>query len=247
VIGGILAIRNEGYELAGVLFAFTTIKMNVALLFVIFILVWAYRVRSWKLIVWFVGTIVLLVASVTLLSPTWITGYLQSLVQFFKNNPVNMLSGILSGELPGTGARIGWVLTGLMIVVVLFEWSILRRKEIHIFLWTASLTLVAGQWVGIRLNVANLNLLFPALIFIFWLWSERWKRGGVAMSIVILAIMLFGIWGIYSGRSGKPLDESTLLIIPLPLFLALVLYWVRWWAIRSPNLWFDTLAEDFSE
>ena len=247
VIGGLVSIRNKGYELAGVLFAFATIKMNVALLFVIFILIWAYRQRNWKLIGWFFGTIVLLGASVTLLMPEWLTAYLQSFVQFFIDNPVNTLSGILSGELPGTGKRIGWLLTGIMGAVMLFEWSILRRKEYHIFLWTASLTLVAGQWIGVRLNAANLNLLFPVLVFIFWLWGERWKRGGVIASVVILAVMLLGTWGLYWGRSGKSLDESSLLIIPFPIFLMLVLYWVRWWAIRSPNLWFDSLAEDFSD
>jgi hypothetical protein len=247
VIGGLVAIRNKGYELAGVLFAFTTIKINVALLFVIFILGWAYRQRNWKLIGWFFGTIVLLGASVTLLMPDWLTGYMQSLVQFFTDNPLNALGGILSGELPGTGERIGWLLLGIMAAVVLLEWAILRRKEYHIFLWTASLTLVASQWIGVRLNAANLNLLFPVLVFIFWLWGERWKRVGVIASIVLLVVMLFGVWGIYWGRSGKPLDESSLLLIPLPVLLMLVLYWVRWWAIRSPNLWFDSLAEDFSD
>ena len=141
----------------------------------------------------------------------------------------------------------GWLFMGIMGAVMLFEWSILRRREYHIFLWTASLTLVAGQWIGVRLNAANLNLLFPVLVFIFWLWGERWKRGGVIASNVLLVVMLIGTWGIYWGRSGKPLDESSLLIIPLPIFLMLVLYWVRWWAIRSPNLWFDSLAEDFSD
>jgi len=35
--------------------------------------------------------------------------------------------------------------------------------------------------------------------------------------------------------------QSAVMFFPLPAFLFLTLYWVRWWAVQPPNLWYESL------
>jgi hypothetical protein len=62
VAGILLALRNEQDELAGILLTLVTIKPQVALLIVAFVLFWAFFQRRWRLIIWFFGSLILLIA-----------------------------------------------------------------------------------------------------------------------------------------------------------------------------------------
>ncbi len=55
-------------------------------------------------------------------------------------------------------------------------------------------------------------------------------------------------WARRSGRaatSSKGLlsPPDPLMFLPLPAFLIVTLYWVRWWAIRPPRLYVEALQE----
>ena len=61
LIGAVfLALKSGKDELAGVLLAFSTIKPQVVILLILFILIWALSQRRWPVIFWFVVTIVFL-------------------------------------------------------------------------------------------------------------------------------------------------------------------------------------------
>ena len=69
IAGGLWAIKNNADELAGVLFAFTTIKPNLVLLIIVFILIWTVYQRRWKFSIWFFGTLIILILGAQLLLP----------------------------------------------------------------------------------------------------------------------------------------------------------------------------------
>lgn len=128
-------------------------------------------------------------------------------------------------------------------MLILVEWWSNRNAEFPGFLWTACLTLVAGQWVGIQTDPGNFVVLFPALILVFTQLADRWKTVGRVGVILILLLLFAGIWAIFLKTvqyADQPI-QSPIMFFPLPAFLLVTLYWVRWWAVAPPTVWYDLL------
>jgi hypothetical protein len=245
VAGGLLALRNEADELAGVLFAFSTIKPQVVVLLILFVLIWGIRSKRWRLVGWLVGTIALLSASVALLMPDWILQNLREVLRYPGYNPPGTLQAALGIYLPAMGQRIGWGIAGVLGIILLIEWWLSIRWEFRGFLWTACLTLVFSQWMGIQTDPGNFIVVLPALTLIFALWQERWTRLGNILSISSLVILFLGIWALFLGTVtyGNQPQQSPIMFLPLPSFLIIALFWVRWWAVNPTRPWFDTIYQ----
>jgi hypothetical protein len=252
-----LAIRNGQDELGGILLALSTIRPVLVLLPLAFILLWASAHRRWKLVIWFAGSLVVLV----FLGMFFLQGWLLQSIQaaFASLDPLYPMTPGAAFSLwwPGIGSRLGWILSALLGVILLVEWWIaIRVKEFRWFLWTASLTLVLGQWIGIRTEPANYLLLLIPLTLVFAVWDERWKRGehrgrAIASTVISMALLEGLPWAIFLGSANlgqafqeTVLQEMPLLLFPLPLFLLITLFWVRWWAVRPQSLYVEALREE---
>ena len=139
----------------------------------------------------------------------------------------------------------GWALTGLLLVVLFVEWRDVRRKDFRHLLWTASLTLAVTPLLGIPVIPQDFVLLFFPLIFFLSILAERWSprpgRWGVA-GLVLIGILI-GFWlitaSLYLAGASAALNNALALIFPVLLVLGL--YWMRWWAVRPPRTWSDSL------
>jgi hypothetical protein len=241
IAGGLLALKSKADELAGVLFAFATIKPHVVLLFLVFIAYWTYIHRRWRVVGWLVTTVILLSASAALLVPDWILQNIREIVRYSSYNPPLTLRAALTALLPGIGNRIGLAIMGLLALLLLVEWWLVRKANFRGFTWVACLTLVASQWIGIPTDPGNFIILLPALALIFALWQERWERAGSIFAVLSMLVLLAGLWGIFLAtvEYGDQPQQSPIMFIPLPAFLLIMLYWVRWWAFKFPKVWFD--------
>jgi hypothetical protein len=136
--------------------------------------------------------------------------------------------------LPGVGKQLGWTLTIFLTTTLLWEWRVARKKDFHWFLWTACLTLVFTTMIGIRTATENYVILFPALVLVFAAWDQEWGvfgRGLIGFSSVML---FFGVWWLFLAtleRGDQPVQNS-IMFFPLPIFLIIGLYWIRWWVLR---------------
>lgn len=245
LVGGLLAIRSGADELAGVLFALTTIKPQVVLLVLAFVALWALSRGRMRIVWWMVGTVVLLSASAALLIPDWIVHNLREVIRYPSYNPPGTPRAAFIEWWPAWGSRLGWVLTGLMAILLLIEWWSNRKAEFRGFLWTVCLTLAAAQWVGIQTDPGNFIVLFPAIVLVFSQLSDRWKVGGWVFVILCLLILFAGIWALFlntvtPGQGTQPV-QSAVMFFPLPAFLLITLYWVRWWTVQPPTVWYDML------
>jgi len=243
LVAGFLALRAGADELAGVLFAFTTIKPQVVILVLAFVVFWAASRGRWRVIGWMAGTVILLAASAALLIPTWLVDNLREVIRYPSYNPPGTPRAAFMDWWPAWGSRVGWALTGIMAVTLLIEWVANRRAAFHGFLWTACLTLVVAQWVGIQTDPGNFIVLFPAMILVFSLLDDRWRTFGRLFVILSLLVLFAAIWAIFLStvqRADQPV-QSAFMFFPLPAYLLLTLFWVRWWAIEPPTVWFDQL------
>jgi hypothetical protein len=236
--GAFLALRSGRDELAGILLAFSTVKPQVVILPVVFILFWTISHRRWHVLVWLAITLVLLTASMALFVPDWPLQNLREVLLYPEYNPPGTPGAVFSGWWPGMGERLGWGLTAVLGIILILEWLAARRKGFRWFFWTACLTLVMSQWIGIQTDPGNFVVLFIPLVLVFAVWEERWgPRGRWAILGIKLAIFA-GLWALFIRTItdvGQPLQHP-ILFFPLPLFLIIALYWVRWWAIRPSRL-----------
>ncbi len=241
--GGFLALREGADELAGVLFALTTIKPQVVVLVLVFVAWWALNNRRWRLLGWMIGTVALLSAAAALLIPDWMLYELREVIRYPSYNPPGSPRAAFIAWWPAWGSRLGWALTVCVVILLLVEWFTNRRAEFRGFLWTSFLTLTLSPWTGIQTDPGNFVVLFPVLILVFAMLDERWRPGGKWFVVVNLILLTAGIWFIFLRTvvyTDQPI-QSAVMFFPLPAYLLLLLYWVRWWAVTPPSVWYDTL------
>jgi hypothetical protein len=245
LVAALAALRADRDELAGILLGFSTIKPHLVLVPIIFILIWTIADRRWGTLIWLVITVVLLSASAALFVPDWPLQNLREILAYSSYNPPGSPGAVFEAWLPATGRQLGWALSGILGLILVVEWVLARRKDFRWFLWTASLTLVISQWIGIQTDPGNFILLFFPLVLVFSNWSVRWGRAGnIVISIAILLLFILP-WAIFLQTityGDQPLQHP-IMFFPLPLFLLLTMYWVRWWAIKPRRLMVDELRE----
>jgi hypothetical protein len=243
LVAGFLALRAGADELAGVLFAFTTIKPQIVVLVLAFVVLWAFSRGRTRVVGWMVGTVILLAASAALIVPNWIVENLREVILYPSYNPPGTPRAAFIEWWPAFGSRVGWALTGIMAVMILVEWWSNRNAEFPAFYWAACLTLAAGQWVGIQTDPGNFVVLFPALVLVLAQFADRWHMAGRFVVVLMMLLLLAGIWAIFLNTiefTYQPV-QSPIMFFPLPAFLIITLYWVRWWAIAPPTVWYDLL------
>jgi len=245
LVGGLLALRSGADELAGVLFALTTIKPQVVVLVLGFVVIWAMSRGRMRIVWWMVGTVALLSVSAALLIPDWIVQNLREVIRYPSYNPPGTPRAAFMEWWPAWGSRLGWALTALMVITLLIEWWANRGAEFRGFLWTVCLTLAVAQWIGIQTDPGNFIVLFPAMALVFSQLSDRWKIGGRVFVILCLLALFAGIWALFlntvqPGQGTQPV-QSAVMFFPLPAFLLITLYWVRWWTVQPPTVWYDML------
>ena len=245
IVGGFLALKNGADELAGVLFAFSTIKPQVVLLLLIFVVIWSLNRGRMRVIGWMVGTVFLLAASAALLIPDWIVHNLREVIAYPAYNPPGTPRAAFIEWWPAWGSRVGWALSGIMALTLLLEWWNQRKADFRGFLWTACLTLVISQWIGIQTDPGNFIVLIPVLFLAFSILDDRWKPGGRVFVIANLLLLFVLIWYIFLNtlEVGDQPVQSAVMFFPLPGYLLLMLYWVKWWAVQPPTVWYDTVGQ----
>ena len=233
--GTLLALRSRQDEVAGILLALATIKPQLALLPALFVLWWAVAQRRWRVILWLPGTLLFLVLAGMLFIPDWPLQNLREVLRYTGYTPPTTLQAALRQWLPGVGRQLGWMISGGLTLLLLFEWTLARRQPFRWFVWTYSLTLVASQWIGITTDPGNFIILFLPLTLVFAEFESRYGRSARWWSLLSMLALLAGLWFLFlntlNSANGQP-QQNTVMFLPLPLYLFWGLYWVRWWAIR---------------
>jgi Glycosyltransferase family 87 len=243
VVLAFLALRSEQDAWAGFLLALSTIKPQMVVLLIIFVCIWAISKQRWTVITSFFGSLVILVVASSLFIPDWIIQNIRQVLSYPGYTLPGTPGAILKEFMPGVGNRLGWFITAIVTIILLYEWWAAYGKDFRWFLWTACLTLVITNLIGIRTATENYAILFVVLILIFSYWDERWKPAGRWILLLSMIILFFGLWVLFlkTLQPGPQPIQSSIMFFPLPLFLLIGLYWVRWWATRPPILLIDQI------
>jgi len=239
IAGILLALRSHNDELAGVLFVVPLFKPDIGGVFILFLLWWAIDQRRGRLLGSFLVTLALVMIASFLLLPSWVVPFLRGAISQTQYNLGVTPGQILTGWWPAIGAKIGWVLSAAVIILLLLEWRAVRGKTFRHLLWVICLTLAVSPLIGIPVLPLDVVILFIPLILFLSILIERWsllnRPGAVG---ALLGVMFFGLWAIAFLLPGSIL--KVMLILWLPLRLLLGLYWMRWWAIHPPRTWLES-------
>ena len=236
IIALLLCIKHKADELAGVLLAFATIKPQLLVLPICFITIWALHQQRMKIIGWFFITLMFLSISSALLLPDWIFQNLREVLRFAEYNPPGTPASVLGGIFPSYGRRLGYGLSVISAVILIFEWWLARKADFNRFLWTSLFTLAVGQWVGFMTDPGNYIILLPGILMAFSIIDRKWKMKGRIINIFIAIFIFISTWIIFLltiQQSYQPI-QSPVLIFIMPGISIILLYWIRWW-VKKPN------------
>jgi len=239
--GVLFSLRNESDEVAGILLAFSTFKWEAGGPLILFILIWAFSQRRWRFLSFFGITLGILFAITTILLPSWLQPFLQSVVANLRAGKGFSTFSIFHLWWRGLGQKLAWGLTGILIVTLFLEWrAACRDASWQRFAWTSALTLAATPLLGLPVELANLSLLtFPTLLVLV-VSAGRWSRLATwSIGFWVVGLTLLPWLALFRSNS---LEHTTYrLMLLLTTFLLLALYWLKWWAVRPPRLWLDRL------
>jgi hypothetical protein len=244
IVGLLLALRDGRDELAGSLLVVPFFKPDIAGILVLLILWWAIYYRRGRVLAGFGMVLVLLLAISFFILPNWFIPFIRGMISHLEFSQALTPGGILASIFPEVGPRLGWVLTGVMLVILFIEWRKVRRKEFRHFLWTISLTLVCTPLLGIPVIPQDYVLLLLPLIHFLSIVEERWSRPGRwSVAGLMLLGIFFGLWLVTARLflAGMSVTTNSVLVLVFPFLLLVGLYWMRWWAVRPPRTWSDSL------
>ncbi len=244
MVAGLMAIRGRAEELGGVLFAFMTIKPQIALVFILYMTFWGISNQRWRMLGWLYGTVAVLTAVSTMLIPDWLMQNLREVVLYPKYNPPGTPAAIFTEWLPATGQNIAFGLTVILVIILMIEWFLSRRYEFRGFMWTICFTLTAAQWIGIQTDPGNFIILLPVLALLFSIIHERYQTAGNYFIWFLMGLLMIGLWWLFLRTvtfDYQPIQNS-IMFFPLVGVCLILLLWVRWWAVRPSRLWFEEIT-----
>lgn len=250
LIAGILfSIRRNHDVLAGILLALSTIKPEIIVFFVLFILLWAASWRRWLIVSSFFASLALLMVTTVFLMPNWFMQYLRHIVQYFEEMAIINPGFVLYDWLPGIGRQLGWALTALMALIMVLEWRAVWKKDFHWFYWTASMTLIATTLTGIPYAPINYVASLLAMILVLITIAKWWGLAGRILMIVSVIFFVFIFWLYYFqfNIADFSIDNSPFYTLLLPVFTIFGLYWVRWWAVHKQQLPLEQIKDQITE
>lgn len=238
ILLALICIRDGKDEAAGILLALSTIKPQNVLFLILFILFWAIVNKRIKLITYFLGSMFLLVGFATVLIPDWFAQDFREILRYPSYNPPLSLGAAVAASFGEVGQRISYAITGVLTAMLAAEWWVGRHAETKRFLWMAFLTIAVSQWIGIQTDPGNFILLYPGMFFCFALIDTRWKEKSKLFISLLLTTLLIGLWVLFllTAHHSYTLIQSSYMFLPMPFVCLLLLYWVRWWAVKSSHI-----------
>jgi hypothetical protein len=235
----LFAYVTEQDELAGALLVFTLFSWEIGLLFVPFVLWKSIYDKRWRVLAGFGMVLTVLLIVSFIVYPGWVFPFISATLAVLRAQ-----FGVTSREIllhlwPAYGLRAAQALTVFLVVMLLYEWAATRHADIRRFMWAACLTLAITPLIGVRTEVANLVVLFPALALILSAIAGRWRTGNWLAGLLLLAVFLLPwAWFIrwYLLGDARAYD---FMVLFLPAFTIAALYWTRWWFLRPPRTWIE--------
>jgi hypothetical protein len=172
--------------------------------------------------------------------PGWTVPFLRAAYNNWTANFGFSMRYIAQYIWPQQPVLAGWILTGITVIILGYEWNKVSDKDFRRLYWISCLTLSIAPFLGFRIELEQLVVLILPLGLILKVILDRWERFGNGLTLAFL-ILYFAIpWLIFLQavpRFGHKAQE--MLFLFLPALTVIGLYWIRWWVLHPPRTWAD--------
>lgn len=231
----LLALRRGHDIWAGVALSATSVKPQMVIFVVPWLILWAIGQRRWRFLAGLVaGAMALLLGSLALF-PRWPISFVEDIRRYSDvaggRNPLSVLIGLVWPQGPDL-ARYGSA--GILLLAMLAAWRRGGSDTGRDFTYATHWTILVSLLVPFQTGTTNqVMLLIPLLT---WLNKalRRWKDGLVAIGVGVTELAL---WGLFLGTiEGN--WEHPVMFLPLPLLSLMVLIGIevqRWRVNRKAD------------
>lgn len=241
--GILFALRYGSDELAGALIAVSLYIGSAGLPFLALVAWRCYKEGRSRVFAGFGMLSIVLLAVSFLLYPNWLIPFLRAGMNDLRVGYGFSVVTVLQRLLPAYGQYIAWGIITLLVFALGYEWNALQPGDNRRLYWVACLSLAAAPLLGFRSETENLSILIIPLAFVFAVVHERWKRIGAWLTLLLLLSFFALPWILYIVALPRYGETANGLIFLFPPFFTVIgLYWIRWWAIRPPRVWADSIT-----
>ncbi len=209
---------------AGAFLAFSTIKPQLVVLFFVFVWVWAFSTRRWKIITSSAGTLAVLFGLSFIARPSWLVEFFYNVTSYPGIAGPNTPRTILSGWMPVSVANgIAWALTIFSFLMIIYVTKASFGKDFRSFLWATGLIFVLMPLTGITTAKSNFVAMLLTVILLLSVGKER-GLNEAWMSTLLLVWIPLSWFFLFAGREW--VLHGTLIYFldfyPLPVLLLIL-------------------------
>lgn len=220
------ALRMGRPWIAGASLAGTTIKPQMSLLFVPWLLLWSFGRGRKRVILAFATTLAGLLLLSWLLQPDWVQGFIGQLRQYPSYTELASGIWIMTTYYLGSPRIVEFLLTGGGLLLLGWLWFVHRESGYRRMLWVASLTMLVTHFVSPRTATTHFAPFILPMFLIFESWREQAPARASLWSGLTLALVLVGSWALFL-LTVQGDRESAINYLPIPLLLLGGLLWRR--------------------
>lgn len=229
------ALQSGRSGWAGVCLAATSIKPQLVILVVPWLVLWTLGQRRWRLIAGLLAGGGVLLLGAMVLFPRWPISFIEDVFRYSKvaggRNPIAVLLDLVW---PGAPETVGSAIAGLLLLIMLASWWRGWKKTGELFNRAVYWTIVVSLLVLFQTGTANQVMLLIPLFA--WLQGalEKWKRRWVVPVTIALEVAL---WVLFLNTIHGDWEDP-IMFLPLPLFSLAVLVGIEChtWATRRRPL-----------
>lgn len=225
-VGALGALRLRRDSLAGAALALSTIKPQMAILIIPFLLFWAAWQHRWKVVTGFTFVLAILILIPLLWLPAWPVSWLTGLRQYTAYTEFGSITWILTTYALGTPTLVESAVTLTLLAWFLVETWRSRRLGFEPMLWAAALAIVLTHFASPRTATTHFGPLLLPLFMLFRVWQHSDERRGAWMAALTWPAVGLATWAMFL-LTVQGIQESAANYVPIPLALLLALVWMR--------------------
>ncbi len=207
---------------AGAALAGATIKPQMSLLIVLWLLLWAGGTGRRRFLLGFAGTMLAFLAGSWLLQPDWLAGFLRQLRRYPSYTELASGIWIMTRYYLGAPRIVDLTLTGAAIGLLAWQWISWRGVGKAQMLWLTSLTLVVTHFVSPRTATTHFAVYMLPLFMIFRWWRRQLPSAAGWWTWITLLAIFVGSWALFL-LTVEGDQESAINYLPIPLILVATL------------------------
>ena len=230
------AIELGSDELGGALAALMFINIEATGLVFLALLIWIFSTQRWRVLAGTGMMLAVLMGLSFLLMPSWLLPFFGAILGNWQSGVLPSTYTLFTDWLPGIGQRLAQILAVAALTITMLEWRAVRGQNVRWLFWTACLSAAVAPLLGIPYMPGWLVFTLPGVLLVASVMSQRWGLFGLFGAIITLAVVFIGLW------TAQLNGLTSVFVLFYPLSLTLLLYWVRWGAVRPPRMWADELA-----